>query len=537
MASVYKRTWKDDAGKAREAAGWTADVKIGDGWRRLPGFRDRKATEELARKVERLSALKVAGEQPDAELYRWLEGLPSAIKGRLARFGLLTGRAASATRKLADHLRDYRQALLDGGATKQHAELTHNRIMAVLDGTGAALWADITASGVSRYLADRRQPKRKGDGADAPIVPGLSAASCNHHLRAVKSFCAWMIRERRASDNPLSHLSKLNEDVDRRHVRRALEADELRKLLDATGNGPTADDKATGGVVRYGMTGAARAMLYRLAVETGLRASELRSLTRGSFDLDADPPTVTVAAAYSKRRRDDVLPMRADTADAVRAFLAEKLPTAAAFKLPSKSNIVRMLRLDMADAGIPEVDDAGRVFDFHGLRHTFISNLAAGGIHPKEAQQLARHSTITLTMDRYTHVARNRLSAALDALPDLSARPPQAARATGTDGRCAAAKKHPNSAGVCTGGRTGGNGVPGGSPACATKRASVNRLSPEKHPLSSRKTGHSCASGCTEANWAEPELNRRHTDFQSVALPTELPALEPVRGAYPACGF
>lgn len=44
-------------------------------------------------------------------------------------------------------------------------------------------------------------------------------------------------------------------------------------------------------------------------------------------------------------------------------------------------------------------DDAGRVFDFHSLRHQFISNLAQAGVHPKEAQTLARHSTITLTMD------------------------------------------------------------------------------------------------------------------------------------------
>ena len=28
-------------------------------------------------------------------------------------------------------------------------------------------------------------------------------------------------------------------------------------------------------------------------------------------------------------------------------------------------------------------------------------------------------------------------------------------------------------------------------------------------------------------DWAEADLNRRHTDFQSVALPTELPALTP----------
>ena len=83
-------------------------------------------------------------------------------------------------------------------------------------------------------------------------------------------------------------------------------------------------------------------------------------------------------------------------------------------------------------------DDAGRVADFHALRHTFITSLAAGGVHPKLAQQLARHSTITLTMDRYTHTVLDDLSDALTALPDLddvSAHTTQQ-RATGTlDGR------------------------------------------------------------------------------------------------------
>ena len=54
-----------------------------------------------------------------------------------------------------------------------------------------------------------------------------------------------------------------------------------------------------------------------------------------------------------------------------------------------------MLRHDLAAAGIPYEDTAGRVFDFHALRHQFISNLAAAGVHPKEAQTLARHSKIT----------------------------------------------------------------------------------------------------------------------------------------------
>ena len=45
-------------------------------------------------------------------------------------------------------------------------------------------------------------------------------------------------------------------------------------------------------------------------------------------------------------------------------------------------------------------DDAGGVLDFHAFRDTVITNLTRGGVHPKDAQTLARHSTITLTMGR-----------------------------------------------------------------------------------------------------------------------------------------
>ena len=61
-----------------------------------------------------------------------------------------------------------------------------------------------------------------------------------------------------------------------------------------------------------------------------------------------------------------------------------------------------------------------RVVDLHALRTTFISSLAAAGVHPRLAQALARHSTITLTMDRYTHTMPEQLTAALERLPDLS---------------------------------------------------------------------------------------------------------------------
>jgi integrase len=80
---------------------------------------------------------------------------------------------------------------------------------------------------------------------------------------------------------------------------RADSADALRWLPETTATGPD----------RNGMSGIDRAMLYRLAVETGLRAGELRSLTRASFVL-AGEPCVTIAAAYTKNRRQDTVPRK-----------------------------------------------------------------------------------------------------------------------------------------------------------------------------------------------------------------------------------
>ncbi|MEK6676222.1 MAG: hypothetical protein AABZ47_11295 [Planctomycetota bacterium] len=62
--------------------------------------------------------------------------------------------------------------------------------------------------------------------------------------------------------------------------------------------------------------------------------------------------------------------------------------------------------------------------EFHKLWNLgYHSNLARGNVHPKIAQQRARHSTITLTMDRYSHTKGEQLADALFALPDLTPEP------------------------------------------------------------------------------------------------------------------
>jgi integrase len=47
---------------------------------------------------------------------------------------------------------------------------------------------------------------------------------------------------------------------------------------------------------------------------------------------------------------------------------------------------------------------AGVQITFHGLRHAHITALLRAGVHPKIAADRAGHSSITVTMDRYSHV-------------------------------------------------------------------------------------------------------------------------------------
>jgi len=94
------------------------------------------------------------------------------------------------------------------------------------------------ASRVQRYLAER------GKG-------GLSIRSSNFYLQAIEQFLNWMVADGRTAENPLAYLRSQNPNTDIRHNRRALEPDEIRRLLETT----KAADK------RFGMIGYERALL------------------------------------------------------------------------------------------------------------------------------------------------------------------------------------------------------------------------------------------------------------------------------------
>jgi integrase len=410
---LFRTTYRRENGQRAKAAGWSLDFTDHLGRRqRLPlGLADKRAAEQVGRYIETLAERTASGLGLDRALSEWLEVCPAKLRDKLAGIGLISGARAAGGKPLAAHLEDYRAVLLARGDTTGYADTTMARIKRSFEGCGFTAWTDIAAARAQCYLAELQRTEQR-----------FSAESYNHYVRAMKGFCRWMMQERRASENPIAYVKLLNSKMDIRHQRRALEPDGIRRLLETTTAGP----------VRRGMSGPDRAMLYRLAIETGLRAGELRSLTKESFDLTA--LTVMVKATYSRKRKQDaVLPLRPDTAAVLRGFLAGKLSGVRLFKIPRPP--VDLLRPDLEAAGIPYRDASDRVVDFHSLRHTCGSLLAASGVHPKVAQQIMRHSSIDLTMSRYSHVFKGQEADAVAALPDLS-QPSQAARqtqATGTD--------------------------------------------------------------------------------------------------------
>ncbi len=200
----------------------------------------------------------------------------------------------------------------------------------------------------------------------------------------------------------------MNEDVDVKRERRAATPEELEWLIKAA--------KESEEVYRR-LAGEDRMMLYFTAAYSGLRAQELASLTPRSFNLAANPPTITVAAAYSKRRRLDVQPLSPEAAAWLSDWIAKRReddPDALLWPGSWWRTAAKMLRIDLEAARTNWIDDAksfvreqrersdlfkyedarGCVFDFHALRHTFISSLATAEVHPNTAKELARHSTI-----------------------------------------------------------------------------------------------------------------------------------------------
>ncbi|MEW6744792.1 MAG: tyrosine-type recombinase/integrase [Planctomycetota bacterium] len=339
-----------------------------------PGYTDKDATRQLAARLERESAQEKEG----------LSSCRSAKK-----------------KSLAELLEDYISHLYSKNDSQKHAKATENGIKRILEACGFNQIRDLERGKLEQHLRSLR-----GDAENK----GISHRQSNWYLTTFKGFLRWLVSEGRMSPSSILYIRGLNPKEDVRRKRRTITQEEFTRLLRSAMEGPEF----------RGLSGSDRALLYITASLTGLRSGELASLSAKSMKLDATPPFLVVEAAYSKRRREDRIPLREDLATLLKDFAKGKSARLWPGTWHERSG--DMIREDLERAGIAYESDDGYL-DFHALRHSFVTGLAVAGVHPKMAQVLARHSTIDLTMNVYTHIQREAEAEALKGLPPLPSLP------------------------------------------------------------------------------------------------------------------
>ena len=306
--------------------------------------------------------------------------------------------------------------------------------------------ADITSDAMNRWLS-------KAEDKD------MAAATRNEYVISMHAFCNWLVREQRIVANPVTMVQKADRASDRRHIRRALTIEEVGNLLHATSLRPIAEwgrgkveipkSKRKGRqtwkyetitqqnldacyerglaklkqphIKKLERLGQERALFYLMAVSTGLRHKELRSLTLGQLFLDAKPaPYFELYANQSKSGKESRLPLRADVVEKIRQHLEHRSKQGYKALLFDNPPGIRVFDADCQAAGIAKNDARGRVVDIHALRTTFGTHLAVAGVHPRVAQAAMRHSRIELTTNFYTDPALLDVNGAVNALPDFA---------------------------------------------------------------------------------------------------------------------
>lgn len=264
------------------------------------------------------------------------------------------------------------------------------RYLASLAAAGVTDLADVSAADVAGHVARLRQ------GADGQ--PALSAASAARAASAVRGLHRFAVREGLASHDASRDVRP---PVPPRRLPRALDVDEVFRLLEAAGTGADA-----------------RALRDRALLEflygTGARISEAVGAAVDDVDLAAGSVLLR-----GKGGRSRVVPVGDHAAAALRDYLVRARPTLAAAGRAgpavflnarggplSRQSAWTILRRAAERAGLPV--SGPRAVSPHTLRHSYATHLLDGGADVRVVQELLGHASVTTTQV-YTLVTVERL--------------------------------------------------------------------------------------------------------------------------------
>ncbi len=169
-------------------------------------------------------------------------------------------------------------------------------------------------------------------------------------------------------------------------------------------------------------TGEGLEALYVLAVTTGLRKGELLGLKWQDIDLDTATLRVRrtvfngVVSAPKTARGNRSVRM---TRKAVHTLKDHPMTSEWVFSsrvgtpISCQNLTNRSWKPLLKKAGLPQSTR------FHDLRHTCATLLLTKGVHPKIVQEMLGHSSITITLDLYSHVLPDMQEKAVSAMEDI----------------------------------------------------------------------------------------------------------------------
>ena len=227
---------------------------------------------------------------------------------------------------------------------------------------------------------------------------GLGSRSIARHVSTIRNLYAFLLREGRIGEDPTAALPVMRQP---RKIPKYLNTTQVEAL-------EAAPDAAKPNGQRD------RAMLA-LLYASGLRVSELCSLQMPDLNLEMGLVRVT-----GKGNKERLVPMGKEAVNEIRAWLETGRPALLKSR-PSKFVFVTSRGGKLTRQGFWKAlgqygKQAGifRGLSPHVLRHTFATHLLEGGADLRSLQTMLGHADIGTTQI-YTHVAKSRLRAAVDA--------------------------------------------------------------------------------------------------------------------------
>ena len=460
------------------------DFRFKDKRFRLIAFETEKTSQSLAHTIGQLIDIYHSNDTIPLDLQRAIDCMPSRIVRKLESIGMLSAARTAGKNRLADYLNGFIGNLKIKRCTGEHLRRVENRIKSICEKCQFDVISDLDAT---RFVA---------------YINGLtiSPKTKRHYVAIFKQFTNYLSEIGKLPKNNFK-LIKLPQVLqsDQRHPRRALTADEVSRLLRAA---------ETGKPFR-GISGAERTLIYRLAVESGLRYNEIKTLKVSDFNFVDN--TVEVRDLNEKSRRGDILPLRKTTAGLIRDFLQNKTPQATAFLLKKGS---LMIQKDLEAAGIEYQDDSGRFADSHALRASTASLLIQSGANIKAVQTIMRHSTADLTLSKYTHIYTGQARQTIENLPDFIIKQDKAVKTGTFDTVENQAKNHcPKTAHQSEKSGTIPNNF---SDTIHSGNSSFNALNRKETPFSKIE----CTPAFSAEKWRRGDSNPRPETFQNRLLHT-----------------